>query len=180
MRWFDSITSSTDVSVSKLWDVVKDREVWHAAVHRVTKGQTWLRGRITMTSLARQNNPMKQSDCYCPILQMDRLRFRKIELLDQDHTVRACACLASSRSSLTSSWYYGYIIVWLFLLLFFNRLFFRALWAHSEIKGKAQKFPLCPLPPLRPSLHMLPSSFPGSSDGKESAWSAGDPGLIPA
>ena len=40
MRWFDSITSSTDVNVSKLWDVVKDREVWHAAVHRVTKGQT--------------------------------------------------------------------------------------------------------------------------------------------
>ena len=40
MRWFDSITSSVDVNVSKLWDVVKHREVWHAAVHRVTKGRT--------------------------------------------------------------------------------------------------------------------------------------------
>ena len=40
MRWLCDITDSTDMSLSKLKDIVKDREAWHAAVHGVTKGQT--------------------------------------------------------------------------------------------------------------------------------------------
>ena len=42
VRWLDSITDSMDMSLSKLRETVKNREVWHAAVHRVTKSQTWL------------------------------------------------------------------------------------------------------------------------------------------
>ena len=40
MRWLDSITSAMNMNFGKLWEIVKDREAWLAAVHRVAKSQT--------------------------------------------------------------------------------------------------------------------------------------------
>ena len=42
MRWLDGITDSTDMNLSKLWEMVMDRDAWHTAIHRVTKSQTQL------------------------------------------------------------------------------------------------------------------------------------------
>ena len=43
MKGLDAIIDSMDISLRKLWEIVKDREAWHAAVHGVTKNWTWLK-----------------------------------------------------------------------------------------------------------------------------------------
>ena len=62
MRWLDGLTDSIGMSLSKLWEIVKDREVRRAAVHGVTKSQT----RLSDSSKERQHSS-KERNKTCPI-----------------------------------------------------------------------------------------------------------------
>ena len=70
MRWLDGITNSMDTSLSKLWELVLDREAWRAAVHGVTKKWTWLSNWIELNRTGMREAELVRSPCWIPYLSI--------------------------------------------------------------------------------------------------------------
>ena len=83
MKWLDTIIDSMDMSLSKFWEIVKDREAWHAAVHRVKKSWTRPSYKATTTRIKLYRTPeiKKKKSIAFPYIKK---QFSSVQMLSLD------------------------------------------------------------------------------------------------
>jgi len=86
IKWFNGIIDSVDMSLSKLQDLVMDREAWHAAVHGVEKSQTWFSDWTTTRYFVDDHSDWCEVIPHCPIFIATPACFIRLQIIDENST----------------------------------------------------------------------------------------------
>ena len=152
MRWLDGITDSMGVSLSELWELVMDREAWHAAIHGVAKSQTRLSDwtelnwteKTPASGLALETHVLRKSFCSLE-LRMPRSRVKWVWSNSQDRCLWRASLLFSSYQSFVLLLLTSMKLALLMILLLFSTS--RCRIGLTGYKAKMEYAKLMSIPP---------------------------------